>query len=441
MCRPASRAGSVALALAASAGCARELPPPGTAPDQIPPSVETIEPEPESVVPGFDGRIRIRYDEPVNIPQDIGRRLFASPMERYEVETGFSDMALRPRDGWRDSVVYCYRIPEGITDLLRNRTEDPTTFCFSTGIEIADTGVSGTVLDALTGNPVSEGRILFYATGDSTPYGAVTDQEGGFAARALPPNEYEAFAFIDQNRDLRLDRGQEAHDSVRFVASVEARPSLELRVIPPDSTPPRLVRVTAVDSLTLELEFDDPLRNPQDEEPDVAVRDTLTGNEIPVLAARVGRGAEADLPPPPFDSAAAAPADTGAAPSDSVGPGADPAAVPPERETQDAGPPLPSRFVSVRMASPLVPAAYRAFVEGAVNLRRLSGGGDTTFVYAPPADSAAAVPDTTGVPVDSAAVPTPAPDSLRASPDSVSTPPDTAGTAGPLPARLARGPS
>lgn len=375
------------------------MPPPGTHPDEEPPQVRSIDPAPDSVVPGFDGAIRIRFNEPVSVPSDLGRRLVASPMGIYDVETGFSDIRIRPRDGWRDDVVYCLAIPEGIADLLRNRAPSGIEFCFSTGIPITNAVVTGTVFDAVTGQPETDATVQFLAPPDSTPYGAVTDTEGRFSLRSLPAGDYEAFGFLDRNRNYTLDRALEPHDSTTFEALEGASPDLELRLVEPDTTPPRLLRVEAFDSLTLRIEFDEPLLRPQPGSPVVTVADTAAGTPVPVSAVRVGEPAEAGFATP----------DPAAAPADSAAAVIDPAAAPPDTAAgggqETGGPVLPSRFVSVRLGGVLRATAYRIHADGFVNLRHLTGGGDTVFVAElpepTPPDSVvrdtAAVRDTTAV--------------------------------------------
>ncbi|MDH3734426.1 MAG: Ig-like domain-containing protein, partial [Gemmatimonadota bacterium] len=165
--------------------CAQEQPPPGALPDHEPPRIERIEPAPDSIVPGYDGRIRIQFDEPVNVEQgSFLRQLIASPLEIYRLEMGFSDIRLTPRDGWRDSVVYCLEIPAGIRDLLNNQTQAGTAFCFSTGVPFTDAVVRGTVLDAVTGQPLAGASVLFLSPPDSVPYGALSDDQGRFELRS-----------------------------------------------------------------------------------------------------------------------------------------------------------------------------------------------------------------------------------------------------------------
>jgi len=367
-------------------GCAQEGPPPGSLPDARPPQVERIVPGRDSIVPGFDDDAKIRFDEPVNLSSAVERQLKVSPAELYDIGTNFSEVSFKPRTGWRDGVVYCFELEPGISDLLNNRTEDPIEFCFSTGPPIAATRVTGRILDVLTGRPAAEGRVHFLALpADSTPYAAQVDGEGSFARRALPPGGYTAFGFVDQNRNLVLDRHLEPHDSLLIDLVPSGTLDLEFQLIPPDSTPPLLVQVEAPDSLTVRLQFDDPLPRVQPEGgPSVSVTDVETGVTVDVVAALVGEPATVRFPGQPGEE----PAEEEAPPRPE-----EEEAPPAERgEVQAAIPQseLPSPAVSVRLAAGLPAGTYRVRAEGFVNLRGMVGGGDTTFVYeAPAADSSA----------------------------------------------------
>ncbi|MCY3598863.1 MAG: Ig-like domain-containing protein [Gemmatimonadetes bacterium] len=445
--------------------CAREMPPPGARPDEVPPHIVRIRPAPDATVVDFDGALEIRFSEPVRIPNGLAREMFVSPMETYEAQTGFSDLRLRPEDGWRDSVAYCFTIPtDGINDLLRNGMEEPVEFCFSTGGEIPDTRVEGEVIDALTAQPLEEARVIFWAGPDSIPYGAISDSAGRFVTRGLPPGEYQAFGFVDRNRNMIPDRVLESYDSASVAASPETPTELRFVVVAPDTTPPLLARALVVGSETVQLEFDDYLLNPQPEEPGIAIRDSATNETLEIVASLIGSADEVTFP---LDSAAladsiaaadsVATADS-AAVADSAAIG-DPAAV--EAPSPDSAgaaasdsvaeedPVLPSRFITVRLGAALDSGTYRVSVTGVVNLRGLTGGGDTSFVAEPEppsADSAAAadsvaaadstVAEGDSVVVEQDSVP-PAPDSLDipaippatagAPPDTVGAPPDTVG--------------
>lgn len=453
---------AVALAVAglsvSAAGCAKEETPPGALPDQRPPGVREIVPTPGSVVTDFDGTLRVRFDEPIQQPgSGYGRQLEASPADRYRVTSSFTEIRVRPEGDWRQGAVYVFRLPGGIRDLLGNEREESIDVVFSTGPEVTQTRVSGRIRSGMTGRGVRDARVLFLSEeGDSIPYGAVSDTGGVFSLRSLPPGRYKAYGFEDLNANRSPDRRLEPHDSAAVhLEDGSASVEVSFRMIPPDSTPPVLARAEAVDSFTVLLTFDDPLDPGQDfAAAEVSVRPSGQGEGLPVERIGLGR------PPSPEPEEAPAGADTLPAeglpddtlPSDDLRAGAPVAdtlpadSVPPEPDEARPGParppaaadtlPLPSDSLYLRLGRPLEEdRTYRASASGLVNLRGLAGGGDTTFVYAPPDTAGApgveAPPDTAGegdgIPEDTAdggeGVP---PDTAAEGP-----PPDTAATGSP----------
>jgi hypothetical protein len=373
--------------------------------------VRETKPERFAVVPDFDGSVEVRFEEPLSGTSGLERRLVASPAFRYRVDAGFSVIKIRPRDGWRKGVVYYFQLPSGIADLLGNRTDEPIEIIFSTGPPVPDTRVSGTVTQRVGGGAVTDARILFFnVAGDSIPYTAVTQRGGEFELNTLPPDDYWAFAFSDLNRDLLLQRLFEPYDSVRLQLEPAGVEALTFRMVEPDTTPPVLARVQAVEDSLLRLEFDDYLDPDQDlGVVIVSVREERTGRSQEVAGMRLEPGS-ARAPGRDGRGAArrgrvpAAPGDTTAAPGDTVVGGepevgeeaAQPelAAGPGEAQEEPA---LPSTVLLVELASVLEEGMYRITVEGILNLRSLAGRADTTFAYpeveASDEDADAAPPD------------------------------------------------
>lgn len=369
----------------ASAACAREEMPPGTGPDFEAPAVVEMFPAPRSAVPGLDEDAYVRFDEPMGDPRSVARLVETSPAGLYEIDAGRSSVRIRPIDGWRPNVVYTFRIPPGLRDLVRNQTREPIEFLFTTGPEFFDTRAGGAVWDREAVRRVRDIAVHVIG-GDSIPYAAVTDTGGNFAISGLPHGDYWAFAFRDQNRNRTLERDFEPHDS-GHVSLTDSTSIVELEfwLTPPDSTPPVLGSAQATDSLTLRLEFDDLL---EPEAPldaaSVRVAGADTGEEWAVSEFVVG-----DMAPP------ASPANDVGLDSLGLGEAADsaesrripvqsaeggPAAASEEQEVRAQ----PQRFVSVRLARSLIAGTYAVSARGFVNLRLLSGGGDTTLVYEPP---------------------------------------------------------
>lgn len=356
----------------ACAACAREEMPPGTGPDFEAPAVVEMFPLSGAAVPDLDEDAYVKFDEPLGDPRSLARVIETSPAWQYEINAGRRTVRIRPIDGWRPGVVYTFRIPPGVRDLLRNLTREPIELLFTTAPEFFDSRAAGAVWDRETVRRVRDIAVLVVGE-DSIPYAAVTDTGGNFAFRGLPVGDYWAFAFRDQNRNRTLERDFEPHDSGRVSLSDSTSiVQLELWLTSPDSTPPLLGSAVARDSLTLRLEFDDLL------EPDaslygasVGVVEAGTGQELPIAEFVVGDLAPAAVP------------EEGVEPDSLDGEIAlDDAEQIPAVQDERA---RPQRFVSVRLGRPLVGGDYEVSARGFLNLRLLAGGGDTTFVYEPPA--------------------------------------------------------
>lgn len=396
--------------------CAREEPPPGALPDNRPPEVTGIRPADGAVVPDLDGALKIRFNEPIQENRSVQRDLRASPADRYRVGFGFSEIRIRPQEGgWRPGAVYLFRVSTPISDIMGNRSERPIDVVFSTGPPITGTRVEGTIRERVTGDRVRGGRVLFLRVGgDSVPYSVVQDTADRFEMRALPPDEYRAWAFRDLNANMRLEKRLEPYDSATFtLEDSSSRASVAFEIVEPDTTPPILASASARDSLLVELRFDDPLEPRQElEARRVVIRDTARDVRWPVRAVAL---TEAGVRPPgedatgvpagdtagvaPTDTARGVPPDTAAA--DTAGAAADPTAGarPDPGARARVGPvgagggatagasdtlPRPSRSLFVRLGRALEPGSvYAVEADSFMNLRRLYGGGDTTFVYEP----------------------------------------------------------
>jgi hypothetical protein len=419
------------------AGCANVEAPPGTGPDFEPPGVVERYPAPGAVVPELDDDAWIRFDEPLQSPRNLERSLDISPAWDWRFNPRISGFSVRPREGWRQGAVYRIRIAPGVSDLIRNRTRQVIEWTFSTGPAISETRIDGIVYDRVTVSGVPDARLLFLSA-DSVPYSVVSDTGGVYGMRSLPPADYTVYAFLDRNRNRRLDRQAEPWDSATVsLPEPSSRYAVDLWMIPPDSTPPRLLSVVAFDTLTLSLEFDEPLDPEASLEEAVVTVSGPPGLEaIPVAGMRVGQ------PGTVFrdDSEAGVDPDTASAEQ----PRAEPGAIEDElrEEVSDSltgGVPstdslvadsltadsliadspvadslvadslvadtaaaldpssrgsgrlqsaelreMPFNTLVVRLEQALTEDSFRVAVSGVPNLRGLRGGGDTTFAYVAP---------------------------------------------------------
>lgn len=348
-----------------AAACAKQELPPGTHPDRAAPKAVETHPSYGESVPGFEGDAWILFDEPLGDPRSLERSLLSSPAGRYRMTPGRTRIKIRPEDGWRDGVVYYFALPAGLSDLLRNRTTAPIELLFSTGTEVSPTLVQGHAYDRVTGRGSRGARLLFLSQ-DSVPYTAVSDTGGVYRLPGLPYGDYSAIAFLDQNRDFEYQDEFEPGDVVQFQLTDGLRTaSVDLWMLPADSTPPVLASAEVLDSLTLRLIFDDPL-DPESSLADVevSIRDESGDHTWTVADVVVGRPVIPVAPPDSADAADAVPEPPPSGPS--------------RRPAQS--------FVTVTVAEPLVEGTYEVKATGVPNLRGLRGGGETSVDYVPPPD-------------------------------------------------------
>jgi hypothetical protein len=401
--RQAARLGLLALA----AGCAKSQEPPGGPPDFRAPIIVAVVPDSGTVQPGFRDAAQFRFDEVIS--EQSGGKLedlvLVSPRpERVQVSWKRDRLEVKPKGGWRPGTVYQVRLLPGISDLRNNRLLTGHELIFSTGPDIPDTRLSGTVINWPAGRLAIRALVEAISgagTADSLVYAAQADSAGEFAMRALPPGAYLLVGTVDENNNRRRDR-REAFDSVTIrLDSTEAH---VLWSFVHDTVGPQLRTATQLDSVTVRLEFSQHLRpGPPDSG---AVAALLLPDSTPVALDTVLlpaaydslRAAEAAV----RDSLAALAADS-AARADTAAQRPPEARVPaarPAREARaqaDTGPaarllrerPSLENGWVVRLAQPLAPAARYLFTARAANVNGATAD-SRTFLTA--ADSAATSP-------------------------------------------------
>lgn len=164
---------------------------------------------------------------------------------------------MRPSRGWRPNTAYTITMLPGMSDLRGNVRNTGAVVVFSTGAEIPQARIAGTVFNWLTGNPAPRAFIEARPVADTTiAYVAATDSVGSFLIPFVAPGNYRVRAILDENNNRGLDP-REAWDTVTVALTEEAR--LELYTFPHDSVGARLANVVLRDSVTLELLFDHPI--------------------------------------------------------------------------------------------------------------------------------------------------------------------------------------
>ena len=378
----------VALALF---GCASQGAPPGGPPDSLAPNLIGVVPESGAVNVTPD-RVEFRFDEVVSERPGGGapsleQLVLISPSDGLpRVDWRRRSIAVRARRDWRENAVYTVTLLPGIADLRGNVMRSGKTVIFSTGATIPDTRIAGIVYDWVNGIAARNASIEALALPESLAYVARTDSVGAFVLAHLPPGRYALRAWLDANNNRGLDP-REAYDS----AGVELRDtaSVTLLAFVHDTLPPRINTVEVVDSMTLRVEFNQPLDPTQTVD---TTRFRLTAADSSVVPLRSVLTAAA------WDSLqrdSIARADTTRRPAPPRAAAPLPRGLPP-RDTVVLPRPRPmSRFVVIT-AAPLLPETnYRLVALEARNLMARSGTSARVFTTprrAAPADTTRGAP-------------------------------------------------
>lgn len=283
--------------------CASIQPPPGAPFDPDPPILLAATPDSGTVVTGFDDVVEFQFDEVI---REQGLELLVTISPRHDelrVSWKRRRFTVKPQDGWHPNAVYQVTLLPGVSDLQNNRTEERTTIVFSTGGDIPNTRITGSVVNWEAGRMARNALVEAVRLPDSLTYVGSTDSLGVFELFFVPPGTYLLRAGIDGNDNQRLDR-REPYDSatVVFSDSLLARDFWTFRH---DTVGPRVDDLILVDSQSVAIEFNQMLGLTLPGADAFAVWELPDSNRVPVN--RVLLRAEFDsLRQAAADSAAAA---------------------------------------------------------------------------------------------------------------------------------------
>jgi len=256
--RPVPLVAAASALIAILAVCASPGIPPGGPVDRDAPQLVDIAPDsgatattPRAAVFRFN---EVVSERPSGVPS-LNALFLISPREGTpDVDWNREEVAVRPSRGWRRNTAYTITMLPGMSDLRGNVRNAGAVLVFSTGSEIPQSRIGGTVYNWLTGSLAPRAFVEVRPVADTTiAYVAATDTAGRFVVSNVAPGSYLVRAFIDDNSNRGLDP-REAWDSVSVALTDTA--GVEMFVFPHDSVGARLSTVGLRDSVTLELLFD-----------------------------------------------------------------------------------------------------------------------------------------------------------------------------------------
>lgn len=325
------------------AACASTGAPPGGPVDTEAP--EIVRTAPDSGRVGTTPReVIFRFNEVVSERPSSAASLAAlfliSPRDgEPKVDWHREEIAVRPRRGWRKNTAYTVTMLPGISDLRGNVRNLGAVTMFATGATIPASHIAGTIFNWVEGRPVTRGLVEVSPRSDtSLVYVVTTDSAGAFVMRNLPPAAYIVRGASDDNNNRGLDR-REPWDTVGINLGDSAR--VDVYAFVHDSLGSRLQAAVVKDSVTIDLNFDNPLSISQ---PLVPANVRVTAPDSTVV------GVLSVTVPPPDTSASA-------------------------RRIKRT---RPTRTVAVRLARPLVVGTtYRVRVTDARNLMGIVRSSET----------------------------------------------------------------
>lgn len=247
--------GVAVAAAAAIAACAHIEPPSGGPVDETAPELLVTRPDSLVVRPDWSGPVVLVFDERIS---ERGAREAVSVSPRTSpvvVDHKGDELRVSLREGWQPGVIYHINVTPPIQDLFSNERRTPARLVFSTGPEIPDTRLSGTVIDRVTTEPEVGARVEAVRTADSLTYTVLTDSTGSFDLSRVPEGSYLIRAFRDMNRSRTVD-GFEPQDTTGLALVAGTASTAGLALLEPDSTAATITSVS-VDDGRITVEFDD----------------------------------------------------------------------------------------------------------------------------------------------------------------------------------------
>ncbi len=209
---------SVALCLGVIVSCARQGFPPGGPEDKTAPEAVRINPEPLSTNVSIRESILFEFSEPMN-EQSVTDNLFISPIPSEWPKAfwreGGKILTLDFPDQLRKDATYIITVGAKATDRQNNPLQESIVLTFSTGPEIEQGIIRGTVMPWTYFGPSSENvagvDVAAYRLSDAAPppdprenapdYVTQTGADGAFSLAGVSSGKYRLYAIGDKDRN------------------------------------------------------------------------------------------------------------------------------------------------------------------------------------------------------------------------------------------------
>jgi Bacterial Ig-like domain len=193
--------------------------------DLTPPKMDTLRSTPNYTT-NFKGRsIELRFNEWIELA-DVPKQVIISPPLAKRPEISVKGKVVRVKfeenEKLRPNTTYTINFGNAVKDFTKGNPAKDLRFVFSTGDVIDKLQVSGTVADALTGDPLENISILMYDKMEDSIirkekpfYVAQSDKSGQFTIQNVHSGQYKVAAIEDGNANLTW----ESNEKIGFLAT------------------------------------------------------------------------------------------------------------------------------------------------------------------------------------------------------------------------------
>ncbi len=277
--------------------CAMRRAPSGGPEDKTPPRVVRTFPRPDSTNVRSLPYIEIEFNENVDrnsLREQVG--MMPEPPGGFEIKwKGGKILRVVLKDSLDPNQTYIVNVGTELRDYRGNRLKAPVVITFSTGENIDRGQISGQILAKapeevfIYAYPLEGGFDDGMIFAEKPRYYTQGTAAGTFQIGYLRPGAYRVYALEDNNRDrlytLQTDQIGLPFDDVRLDSAHLHFENCNFTLIREDTTAPKIARAAAIHHRLVEVGFTESLQLAQ--RPGVTIVDSLSGTELPVLAALV----------------------------------------------------------------------------------------------------------------------------------------------------------
>ena len=186
----------------------------------------------------------MEFDEWIQL-NDINNQLIVSPPmdPAPKVTLKKKSIIVELSESLLENTTYSLSFGEGVEDYRASNPASELRYVFSTGDALDSLHFDGKVVDAFSGKPMEDVKVMLYdepadsvVTKEKPLYFGITDKEGNFEIDYLKSGNFKCFALLDDNANYLLDDG-ESHGWTEIITPVVPDSSMDMiiRIHSPES--------------------------------------------------------------------------------------------------------------------------------------------------------------------------------------------------------------